>query len=388
MKGYRKMDLDVEKAAEFLELPSSRLSEIIEKGNLKQNWDEYNRIYRFEGHAPQLEDGSVLIDNSGSFELIRGFPKIKRAMLLEPALKNNFSDLTSVAVEEKMNGYNIRVVDYKGELIAFTRSGHVCPYSTERVRNFLDRDFFEEHPDIVVYGEMTGPENPYVQKHVYGIESLDLFVFDMRYKDTGKALEIHRRRKLAEKYGFNQVNLLGEFNIKEAPVRITNIIRELGKIGHEGVVIKDPKMVLQPIKYTCSESNRSDLQQAFKFYNEAGRDYLYSRVIREGFQSHEWEENEEDFRKRCLLLGESILRPMKETIAKVQSGERISDDFIIRVRNKSVIYKFRSYLERFGLHVVLGKIEKKGNEYTAEFRKINKSTNDKTLAMLEGQLWS
>ena len=388
MKNSGILELNIEKVAEFLELPPSKISELIEKGNLKQNWDEYYDIYRFERHAPQLEDGTVLIDHHGTFELVRGFPKIKRAMLLKPALLNNFRDIPSVAVEEKMNGYNVRVVEFRGKLIAFTRSGHVCPYTTERVQNFLEPDFFREHPDLVIYGEMTGPENPYVQKDAYGIESLDFFVFDIRYKNTGEALPVHHRRELAEEYGFNQVRLFGDFSINSASLKITEIIKELGKKGHEGVVIKDPAMVLQPMKYTCSQSNCSDLRQAFKFYNEAGRDYLYSRVIREGFQSHEWNESEEDFRERCLRLGESILRPMKSTIEQVESGERISDDFRIRVKDREAIFKFRDYLDRFGLYIALGEIERVGNEYVVEVRKVNKSTNDKTVAMLEGQLWS
>jgi putative ATP-dependent DNA ligase len=287
-----------------------------------------------------------------------------------------------------MNGYNVRVVDYRGQLIAFTRSGHVCPYSTERVQNFLKRDFFMDHPDIVVYGEMAGPDNPYVQKKVYGIESLDFFVFDMRYKNTGEPLNVGQRRKLSEEYGFNQVRLLGEFNVPQASEKIMEIIRELGEKGHEGVVIKDPEMVLQPIKYTCSQSNCSDLEQAFRFYNEAGRDYLFSRVVREGFQSYEWSESEEEVRERCRRLGESILGPMKGTITQVQSGERISDDFRIRVSEENVIYRFKAYLERFGLYVIIGTPERIGEDYSVEIRKINKSTNDKTLAMLEGQLWS
>ncbi|WP_342303703.1 RNA ligase [Methanolobus sp. ZRKC5] len=388
MKYYPKIELDIEKAADCLELPPSRLQELVEKKNLQQNWDEYNNIYRFEGHVPNFEDGTVLIDKSGSFELIRGFPKIKRAMLLEPAVKKNFGEIDSVAVEEKMNGYNVRVIDYNSKLIAFTRSGHVCPYSTERVRKFLKRDFFIDHPDIIVYGEMVGPDNPYVQKYVYNIESLKFFVFDLRYKNSGEALTVHKRRELAEEYTFDNVRLFGKFNISEAPGEITKIIKELGKKGHEGVVIKDPEMVLQPMKYTCSESNCSDLHHAFKFYNETGRDFLFSRVVREGFQSYEWKENEEDFQKRCLRLGESLLNPMKKTIAQVQAGQRISDDFKIRVGDKETIHKFRSYLQRFGLYVAFEIQEKKGDEYIINIRKVNKSTNDKTLAMLEGQLWS
>jgi putative ATP-dependent DNA ligase len=79
---------------------------------------------------------------------------------------------------------------------------------------------------------------------------------------------------------------------------------------------------------------------------------------------------------------------MKKTIEQVESGERISDEFRIRVKDRETIFKFRDYLDRFGLYVALGEIERKGDEYVAEIKKVNKSTNDKTLAMLEGQLWS
>ncbi|WP_292466669.1 RNA ligase [Methanolobus sp.] len=388
MKFYPEIEIDIEKAAEFLELPPSRLEDLIEKRSLKRNWDEYYNIYRFEGHAPHLEDGTVLIDHHGSFELVRGFPKIKRAMLLEPSIKNSFSKINSVVVEEKMNGYNVRVIEYNGKLIAFTRSGHVCPYSTEWIQNLLEMDFFKENPELILYGEMVGPDNPYVQKYVYDIASLEFFVFDIRYKNTGEALPVYKKKEIAEEYGFRQVRLFGEFNINEAAEKVKGIIKELGKKGREGVVIKDPEMVLQPVKYTASESNCADLRQAFKFYNEAGRDYLFSRVIREGFQSYEWNESEEEFQQRCLRLGESILLPMKKTIAQVETGERISDDFQIRVRDRNVVYKFKSYLERLGLYVVFETPEKIGDEYVVSIKKMNKSTNDKTLAMLEGQLWS
>lgn len=382
------ISIDIKQAADFLKLSPSRFTELLDKKVIRQNWDEYKDIFRFTSHVSDIDSGSVLLDINGSFELVRGFPKIRRAMLLEPAILTNFSDNETVIVEEKMNGYNVRVLSYKGKLIALTRSGHICPYSTERVQNLLDKRFFDEYPDIVVYGEMVGPDNPYVKKEIYDIDSLDFFVFDMRRKNEGTALSISERRKLSRKYGFRQVELFGEFSIPEAAAKTRDIIKELGKKGHEGVIIKDPNMVLQPMKYTCSESNCADLKHAFKFYNEAGRDYIFSRVIREGFQSVEWNETDEELRERCLRLGESILRPMAESIKQTQSGDRIADESRIRVKDKKVISKFKFYLERLGLDVVFSPVRKIGDEYIVDIRKINNSTSDKTLGIINGQLWS
>ena len=388
MESYPQTKLNIENAASFLGISAQRMQELMERRVLVPNWNEYQHLFRFEHKALHIDIGSVLVQKDDSFSLVLGFPKIKRAMLLGPAIKYNFGNIAKVAVEEKMNGYNVRVISLDGKLVALTRSGHVCPYSSEKANTLLDHSFFTENPQLVLYGEMVGPDNPYVPKEIYGIESLEFFVFDIRHKDTGSPLPLHERRSLAEKYGFRQVRFFGEFTVQEAPDMITNIIREIGKIGHEGVVIKDPKMVLQPIKYTASQSNCSDLRHAMKVYNESGRDFIFSRIVREGFQSVEWNESEEEFKKRCLQLGESILRPMKESIIKVRDGERVAEEFTIRVKDKATISRFEEYMRRLGMDIIFSEPKIVGNEYLVRITKVNKSTSDKTLAMWEGQLWS
>jgi putative ATP-dependent DNA ligase len=388
IESYPQTKLNIENAASFLGISAQRMQELMERRVLVPNWNEYQHLFRFEHKALHIDIGSVLVQKDDGLSLVLGFPKIKRAMLLGPAIKYNFENIAKVAVEEKMNGYNVRVISLDGKLVALTRSGHVCPYSSEKANTLLGHSFFTENPQLVLYGEMVGPDNPYVPKEIYGIESLEFFVFDIRHKDTGSPLSLHERRSLAEKYGFRQVRFFGEFAVQEAPDMITNIIREIGKIGHEGVVIKDPKMVLQPIKYTASQSNCSDLRHAMKVYNESGRDFIFSRIVREGFQSVEWNESEEEFKKRCMQLGESILRPMKESIIKVRDGERVAEEFTIRVKEKATISRFEEYIRRLGMDIIFSEPKIVGNEYLVHITKVNKSTSDKTLAMWEGQLWS
>lgn len=384
-------ELDIECAAEYLNLPSSKLRGFFDRRILSQNWggndNEYRHLFRFDKSVSNIEQGSVLYQKYGVFKLIRGYPKIQRAMLLGPALKNHFSDIDTVAVEEKMNGYNVRVTDIGGNIVAFTRGGLVCPYSTERARHLLNDDFFKDHPDLVLCGEMAGPDNPYVPKDIYGIDSLDFFVFDIRDKGHGIPYTGSDRRKLVQKYGFSQVTFFGEFSLSDAPDKITEIIRELGKVQHEGVVIKDPKMDIDPIKYTCSQSNCADLNHAFKFYNDIGRDYFFSRVVREGFQSVEWNENDVQLQRRCLQLGESILRPMVKSIKQVKNGTHIADNVQIRVKDPETIHIYREYLKRLGVVAVFGEPEIVGNEYLVKIKKQIQSTNDKTESICRGELW-
>ncbi|MGP8337081.1 MAG: RNA ligase [Methanosarcinaceae archaeon] len=387
--------LDIESAAGYLNMSQSRLSGLLDRRILSQIWNrsssdvtgEHQQLFRFDKSVSKIEHGSVLYQKDGSFELIRGFPKIQRAMLLYPALKKHFSNIETVAVEEKMNGYNVRVADIGGKILAFTRGGLVCPYSTERAGQILERKFFDDHPNLILCGEMAGPDNPYVPKDIYGVDSLDFFVFDIRHKGSGAPYPLQERRKLAGKYGFRQVKFFGEFSLNVAPDEITKIIKKLGRIQHEGVVIKDPQMMLNPIKYTCSQSNCADLRHAFKFYNDTGQSYFFSRVVREGFQSVEWDEDDEELQKRCLQLGESILRPMIKSIKQVRDGTRIDDDVQIRVKHLNTISTYKDFLQRLGVDAVFGTPQRIGDEYLVKIKKFNQSTNDKTESICKGELW-
>ncbi len=388
LKRIEEGKLDILAVAGYLNLPEERIENLIERRLLVPNKGRYQQLFHFETSVASIERGSVLYQKeNGDFELIHGFPKIRRAMLLEPALQKQFINTEVLRVEEKMNGYNVRVISFKDKLIALTRSGNVCPYSTEKANLLLNSEFFKDNPNYVLHGEMVGPENPYVPKEIYGIDSLAFFVFDIREKNTGDPLPISRRLQLAEEYEFMQAPLLGEYELENAPEAIFKHIQELGKVGHEGVVIKDPDMLISPIKYTCSQSNCSDLLHAFKFYNDVGRDYLFSRVVREGFQSSEWKESEEELRTRCLRLGKSILTPMIETVMKVRDGEDIFDDVRIRVQNLETLEEFEEYSRLLGLEAIFSKPEKMGDDYLVNIHKINRSTTDKTEAMWNGDLW-
>ncbi|MCD4703831.1 MAG: RNA ligase [Methanosarcinaceae archaeon] len=382
-----KTDVVLDGAAEYLNMPHSRLQELVDKRDIRQNWGEYQHLFRFDTTVAGIQNGSVLYQRNGNFELIRGFPKIRRAMLLEPAVHNHFSTIDSVVVEEKMNGYNIRVVSIDDHPVAITRSGYICPYSTEKAKTLLDASFFHDHPDLVLHGEMVGPDNPYVPKDIYDIESLEFFVFDIRKKGTGEPYPIKERRRLASEYNFTQVHHFGEFSTDVAPEKIQQIIQDLGAIEHEGVMIKDPEMIVPPIKYTCSQSNCGDLRHAFKFYNEVGRDYLFSRVVREGFQAVEWNEGTQQLDERCLRLGKSIIYPMMDTIRHIGEGERIADNVQIRVRDLDTVDKFKEYLRRLGVDAIFSAPKRIGDEYLLSIKKPNRSTNDKTDAILKGDLW-
>ncbi|MDP2767922.1 MAG: RNA ligase [Candidatus Methanoperedens sp.] len=379
------MRLDVGKVSGLLDIPEHRITGALKRKTL-QYVPSKIPLFRFDKPISHIEGGtSIFIE---PFDVVRGFPKISRTLMLYPALKKHFYSIKKVVAEEKMNGYNVRVALVGDKIVALTRGGFLCPYTTEKANELINRDFFIDNPELVLCGEMVGPDNPYVPKSFYDIESLEFFTFDVREKISGKPMPLMQRRKLMEEYGINSVRLFGEFDVDEAHVEITKNIKELGAAMHEGVVIKDPEMVLPPVKYTSSQSNCADLRYAFEFYNDFGRDFFFGRVCREAFQSVEWDEDEESLRKRCLQLGESILKPMIKTIKKKKAGERIAEDVQIRVKNLSTVKEFEEHLRLLGVYAIFEEPERIGDEYLVRIKRVNQSTNDKTEAILSGQMWS
>lgn len=375
------------KLSDFLGFDKEKVRHIIEKNYLTRNWGKYAHLLRFDKEISYIERGTVLYEKDSSLEIISGFPKIRRAMVLDPTVKKHFIGLEKVVVEEKMNGYNVRIAVVKDDILAITRSGYVCPYTTHKAKEKLNLKFFEDFPELVLYAEMVGPDNPYISKSIYNVESVEFCVFDIREKNSGNPLSISKKQEILKRYAFFQAKFFGEIPLETAPEEIGKIIRRLGEQEREGVVIKDPQMILSPLKYTSSQSNCADLRHAFKFYNEAGRDYMLSRIVREGFQTVEWNENEIEFEKRCMQLGESILDPLRQSIKDVKEGRRLNEEARIRVRDLKVVADFQEYLNRLGIDAVFEEPQFVAGEYLITLKKLNKSTTDKTQAIWQGELW-
>lgn len=375
-------------ASEVLGIPELKIAGMIKRRVIQRISRFVPEYYRFEKGISGVEPGTSLFNLVGDIEIVRGFPKIHRAMLLKPTIQMHFKGLPLVAVEEKMNGYNVRVVKIQDHVLALTRGGLVCPYTTEKAIEESGLEFFRDHPDLVLCGEMVGPDNPYVPKDIYPeVESIALYVFDIRRKCTGRPITLQKKNELCEWYGIKTVRHFGNYPVDAADRIVTDLVRELGTAGREGVVIKDPEMKLPALKYTCSESTNSDLQYAFQFYNDYGRDFFFSRTVREGFQSVEWDEDEDALHERSCRLGESILKPMVETIRKRKRGERITENVRIRVSSLKTTKLFENHLRLLGIDAQFGEPLHVDGQYLIEIKKLNQSTNDRTDALLNGQFW-
>jgi len=368
-------------AADRLGLSPERMERMLGRVVRVSDWPT-PRLLRFDKAVSGIEAGTVVFEED---EIVYGYPKIRRAMMLSPAIKRRFPD--GVLVEEKMNGHNVRVASVGGRIIALTRGGFICPYSTEVANDQIPPEIFRDNPDLVLCGEMVGPKNPYVPKDVYPIESMDFYLFDVSRKGRRDMDGSSRTHALAEEYGIRSVPLFGEFGLDEAAGEIKEIVMDLGARGREGVVIKDPENQKSPIKYTSSESNCKDLEFAFRYYNDYGQDFFFSRVVREGFQAAEWSDGEDEFIERCFRLGRSMLGPMRETVEAKIAGEPIVQEVEIRVKDLQTATDFEEHFRRMGVRALFDPPRSCPGGHLVKIKRLVMSTNDKTESVIEGQLW-
>ncbi|HID41351.1 MAG TPA: RNA ligase, partial [Pyrodictium sp.] len=80
-------------------------------------------------------EGTVIVFGRGWWRLIPGYPSIQRMVLPSVALPRHFVD--KIVVEEKLNGYNVRVALIDDRIIAVTRGGFICPYTTSRLERIM-----------------------------------------------------------------------------------------------------------------------------------------------------------------------------------------------------------------------------------------------------------
>lgn len=367
--------------SQLLDIPSEKLEEAYWKGIIKKYQKHGLNAIQFRKGLGSVEAGSMVIDGD-EIEVIRGFPKIRRTLMLHPALEKHFPD--EVAVEEKMNGYNVRIALVGHQIIAFTRGGYICPYTTRKAIEILDlNEFFQDHPEKVICGEMVGTLNPYVSHYYPEIGKLGFRIFDVREKLINTPLPVMVKRELLMDYGLEPVRLLGVFPVEEAPEKIMGIVHELGENNREGVVMKDPQMQLEPLKYTSSQAQASELVYALSFPFDLAQAFLFSRIIREGFQAHEMDESGDELKKRALRMGESILYPMIETIKHVKSGKVAAEDLVIEVDSEEEAEEFIRHLRDLKVMATLAEVK----DGKAVIRRIHQSTNDKVNNYLKGGLY-
>ncbi len=317
---------------------------------------------RFSDDFKDIPRGTVLFQDA----VIWGYPHIGRLFVLEKGLKEQFKG--EFWVEEKVDGYNVRIAKVGDRVLAFSRGGYLCPFTTDRLPEFINLDLFEKHPDLVLCCEVAGPENPYIEESPpYVKEDIQFFLFDIMEKNTGRFLPQEEKFSLAEEFSLPTVRVFGKFTAKDVH-KIKEILLDLDREGCEGIVIKEDQG--KRAKYITSSANLSDIKVTAKNMLQLPPEYYTNRILRivlfmeeEGIEknAHLYEE-----------LGKAFIDGLFQALDQFKKEHKVSRTFRCKFREKDNAIALMDLLNRTSKHiqVIQRDLRKEGDYWILEFDKV------------------
>ncbi|TFE69576.1 RNA ligase [Methylacidiphilum caldifontis] len=351
------------------------------KGVLGKFWEHtYLRLTHAYGGWPE---GTVFLKDLA----VSGFPKIGRINALVPGLKKQFASC-SFWMEEKVDGYNVRIFHYQGKILCATRGGFICPFSTDRIMDLMSADIFNDYPTLVLCGEITGPENPYIEGPSPLVdEDIKLFIFDIAKLPTFEFLPQQQKQELLYRYGLPSVKNFGLFeNRQEDFEKIKKILLNLHYEYREGVVFKEEPSGRRA-KYVTANSDLNDIAVFSRKIMDISPNYFIDRMLRYVLflidmgiiEENGWEEK----------LGKAFVSSIKEVLNYLKENGKSSRLFRCRFRNPQNAQHFIDHLKhipRHEEHIVVKGFFKDKEYWILEFEKIYPSTGDSLRNWLSGAL--
>ncbi|MBO1225554.1 MAG: RNA ligase [Candidatus Scalindua sediminis] len=334
--------------------------EALENHNVVPDGFEGVAFYRVVKKVGNLEKGCVITDS----EIIFAFPRIARILQLENGIKLTFA--SPFYVEEKVEGYNVRVAKVRDQVLAFTRGGYVCPFSTDRLEDFFNTEnFFGANPDLIICGEIAGPENPYnIESPPYVAEDVNFFTFDIKIKNTDQQVPVEKRYELFDKYEIPTVTRFGKYTPSDTKKLIEHI-RELNEKGCEGLVFKPTNPAEKTLKYVTVDSCLKDIKVTSSVMIETPAEFFTHRILRTIIYllEHNFPLDKAFLEK----TGEALLLPIFENAEKAVKGEMIVERFNVRFNKKQNITKLFEHFRKCKVDAELISQKKVGKYWHVEF---------------------
>lgn len=320
------------------------------------------RYFRTEKDFERLPRGTILADEG----LLHEYPHLPRILHLARGLARSFDG--PFHIEEKIDGYNVRIARFGGRALAFSRGGYVCPFATDRLEEHPEIDrFLAAHPRLVLCVEVAGPGNPYNIEHPpYVAEDVRFFTFDLLELDSGRFLAPPERASLLAAAGIEAPRTFGTALPNEVG-RLYDVVRRLDAEGCEGICLKSTVEGGPRVKYVTLGADIRDLAATSGVLGSIPRAFLVNRLVQAAFTLHELGHGAQappppEVSRR---VGEAILAPMLESIRAVEAGgdpERhpgeVDETYTIRMREERNVDRLLRHLDRSSATVQVKLLEK------------------------------
>ncbi len=339
----------------------------------------YQRVSRDYRNMPR---GVVRIDGC----VVPAYPSVGRIFALGAGVRQAFAG--PFHAEEKIDGYNVRIVRAAGRLLPLTRSGMVCPFSFDRLPDLVDPDalaaLFDAEPGLILCAEIAGPGNPYMPTAStrWG-EDIGLFAFDLMRCGSQSFVPEQQRTALLDRYGIPQAPRLGRFTVDELP-RLAEEVLRLDREGGEGVVLKPPGEGGR-VKYVTPGINLTDIVSDAALELELPGEFYTHRVVRMVMALRELGQQQR-LEEMGTALGAALVQGFAEAVAEVERGGEVSRIFVVRLRRESSCDALLEHVGYRSRSVDIKEVSRRsiGGYYELTFRKVFRRSSDKLKTLLSG----
>ncbi len=331
----------------------------------KARWESHRgaRYLRLSDDFRGSPKGTV----SWGGRLVPGYPHIGRIFRLEQGLAQQFAN--PFWVEEKIDGFNVRIFRSGDELVALTRGGYVCPFASDRARDFIDPAIFETEPNLILCAELAGPDNPYTQGGPSFVkEDVALFVFDLMRMDRPVFMGQEEKQALCERFRLPTARVYGRFERGQWE-QVRDIVEALDADGREGIVIKEDSAGGRRTKYVTAWSGVYDIEVRAADTVELPGDFFTGRILRMALYLDEVGRAVDADLERDL--GRAFLQGLVSSVRRFKQEGRVFHDFRCRFRRRDNAELFMGHLRSIlgHTHVVQTRLEQQGGYWVLEFEK-------------------
>lgn len=344
--------------------------------------DHYDGVdlVRFSDRFAGTPRGTVVVEG----RVVPTYPRIGRFFVLAEGIRTNFSG--SFSVEEKIDGYNVRILRHRGRLLALGRGGGVCPFTMDRLPDLADLGpVFDAHPDLILCCEVAGP-NPYLRADPpRARDRLRMFVFDVMQVAGGTVEPVPFRDAVLDRFDLPRVPVLGVFTAADTDA-VAALVRTLDAEGGEGIVLKSLEDDLRA-KYVTPSINLRDIEVDAELIPELPGEFFSSRLVRIalGLDEIGTEMSLEEVEQR---LGHALIRGLRDALRDVGERGVVARRFTVRLRNRETAAALVDHIDRGSRTVQARQISCRAVDgyWELTFEKIFQTSTGKLHTWLRGQL--
>ncbi len=340
------------------------IREALSRNKAKREEHKNLEFIRFTDDYKDIPRGTAIFKDF----IVWGYPHIGRIFQLSTGIKEQFEK--PFWVEEKVDGYNVRVFRYKDDVYALTRGGFICNFTTDRLQDFIDLKFFEDNPDLVLCMEVAGPENPYVEESPeYIKEDIRFFLFDIMKKGERKFLPYREKVELINKYGLPSVKQYGLFGVSDDK-KLKELLKKLNEERREGVVLKEDSERDKRVKYITLWANLNDIKVTSLNILGVPADYYINRLLRLALFI-----DEERIQVNKALygdLGKAFLDGLLQACEMAKKEYKVYRTFRCRFRKKENALMFLEQIKYASSHIqiIQRQLVQEVDYYILEFDKV------------------